>query len=237
MTKYDDYGLLIDYKYCTNCHSCEVACQEEKNLPSDLYGIRVFESKPTRKPDAPIDDAWAWTYLPMPTYLCDLCAERLDAGRKPMCVKHCLAACMEYGPMDELAAKAKDLGNRVAIFKPVGAKTIDIGTVGPEMLSGDSYDASAYRKVTGDTVSQEDQVGEFEDREYRQVLASDEISLQAFAALDIEDRIEFLQGEVARGLEPDDVLAELGIDATELAHYDCVFVGMQARYIPKKNTI
>ena len=42
MEKYADYGLLIDYKYCTNCRSCEVACQQEKGLASDQFGIREF---------------------------------------------------------------------------------------------------------------------------------------------------------------------------------------------------
>ena len=126
MARYDDYGLLIDYKYCTNCRSCEVACQQEKGLASDQFGIRVFESKAERKGDV-IDDAWDWAYVPMPTWRCDLCAERLDAGRKPMCVKHCLAACMQVGPMDELAERAKELGDKVVIFKPTGAKRVDIG--------------------------------------------------------------------------------------------------------------
>ena len=26
------YALIIDYKYCTGCHSCEMACKVEKNL-------------------------------------------------------------------------------------------------------------------------------------------------------------------------------------------------------------
>ena len=28
-----EYGLLIDYNYCTGCQSCEVACQQEHTHP------------------------------------------------------------------------------------------------------------------------------------------------------------------------------------------------------------
>ena len=237
MSNYNDYGLLIDYKYCTNCRSCEVACQMEKDLPSDEFGIQVFESKARRKSGGRIDDAWDWTYMPMPTYLCDLCAERMDEGKKPMCVKHCLAACMEVGLVEELAVRAQELGGKVVIFKPMGAKTIDIGTLGPEVLGAADYNPANYRREFDESLFVQDEGSDFENREYRIVLQPDEISIEAFAALALEDRIEFLQGEVVRGKTPDEVLAELGIDAPELAHYDCVFVGREAREIPKKNTI
>ena len=35
-----EYGLLIDYHYCTGCLSCEVACQQEHNHPAGKSGIR-----------------------------------------------------------------------------------------------------------------------------------------------------------------------------------------------------
>ena len=36
-------GILIDYYYCTGCHSCEVACQQEHNYPADVFGVTVSE--------------------------------------------------------------------------------------------------------------------------------------------------------------------------------------------------
>ena len=236
MEKYADYGLLIDYKYCTNCRSCEVACQQEKGLASDQFGIRVLESKAERKGDV-IDDAWDWAYVPMPTWRCDLCAERLDAGRKPMCVKHCLAACMQVGPMDELAERAKELGDKVVIFKPTGAKRVDIGTIGPERLTGAAYDPSDYRREYDETAVGDDLGNDWETREYRVVLQPDEISLPAFVALSVEDRVEFLQGEIVRGKTPEELLDELGLTMQELSNYDCVILGREVRAIPKKNTI
>ena len=28
-------AMLINYKYCTGCHSCEVSCRKEKGLSLD----------------------------------------------------------------------------------------------------------------------------------------------------------------------------------------------------------
>ncbi|MCI8468477.1 MAG: oxidoreductase, partial [Eggerthellaceae bacterium] len=38
------HALLIDYKYCTGCHSCEVACRQEKRIESqEEWGIKLAE--------------------------------------------------------------------------------------------------------------------------------------------------------------------------------------------------
>ena len=69
------YGLLIDYEWCTGCHTCE----------------------------------------------CDLCAERVGKGKVPTCVHHCQAKCIEYGPVDELAAKLAEKPKQ-SIFRPAETK-------------------------------------------------------------------------------------------------------------------
>ena len=33
------YGILIDYDYCTGCHTCEVACQQEHDYPVGTNGV------------------------------------------------------------------------------------------------------------------------------------------------------------------------------------------------------
>ena len=86
------YGLLIDYEYCTGCQSCEVACKEEHNFPVGKWGIRVL-------------DEGHWNKIPVPTDLCDLCAERLANNREPVCVHNCLGACMKFGTIEEMAAE------------------------------------------------------------------------------------------------------------------------------------
>ncbi|MBS7647018.1 MAG: oxidoreductase [Candidatus Bathyarchaeia archaeon] len=102
------YGLLIDYEYCTGCHTCEVACKQENNLPVGEWGIKVFEviqQLPSKK--------LYITYIPFPTELCNLCVERVKSGKLPACVKHCMANCMSFGPVDKLAEKLKEKPRQV----------------------------------------------------------------------------------------------------------------------------
>ena len=44
-----EYGLLIDYSWCTGCHSCEMACSVEHDIPIGQYGIRVDQFGPWEK--------------------------------------------------------------------------------------------------------------------------------------------------------------------------------------------
>ena len=95
------YGLLIDYEFCTNCGSCQVTCKEEHNYPVGKTGIKVMVDGPWK-----IDDVhYNFNTWPIVTDLCDLCADRVAAGKDPTCVHHCQAFCMEFGPIEELAAK------------------------------------------------------------------------------------------------------------------------------------
>ena len=98
MSKNCEYGLLIDYEYCTGCYACQVACDQEYQWPAGMGGIRVIEIEQK----LPNNRAYL-TYLPFPTELCILCAPRTREGLEPACVKHCLAACMKYGKIEELA--------------------------------------------------------------------------------------------------------------------------------------
>ena len=98
-----EYGLMIDYEYCSGCHACEVACKKEHDMPKGDFGIRVLQSGPHQTSDG----KWEFNYLPIPTHLCDLCADRIKMGKLPTCVHHCQAGVMVYGPVEELTAKAK----------------------------------------------------------------------------------------------------------------------------------
>jgi Fe-S-cluster-containing dehydrogenase component len=99
-----EYGLLIDYEYCTGCHTCEVACAQEHHWSAGMAGIKVIEV--VQK--LPNDKAYL-TYLPFPTELCILCAGRTKKGLEPACVQHCMAACMKYARIEELA---KEVGQK-----------------------------------------------------------------------------------------------------------------------------
>ena len=97
-SKANEYGILIDYEYCTNCHTCEVACKKVLDLPVGQYGIN-------------------WNKIPVPTDLCDLCAERTAEGRLPSCVHHCQSGIMYYGTLEELAAKLAEKPKMVLFSK------------------------------------------------------------------------------------------------------------------------
>lgn len=98
---HSNYGLLIDYEYCSGCHSCEVACKEEHGFPVGKGGIKVHQDGPWE-----IDGKHTnWNKIPVPTDLCDLCADRVAKGRKPTCMHHCLASVITFGPVEELAAE------------------------------------------------------------------------------------------------------------------------------------
>jgi Fe-S-cluster-containing dehydrogenase component len=109
------YGLMIDYEYCTGCHSCEVACRNELKLPIGKWGIKLLEEKPWLV-QAP--DKFEWNFIPVPTELCNLCGDRVAAGKKPACVHHCQAQCMEFGTIEELTEKMAAKGKKVMMYLP-----------------------------------------------------------------------------------------------------------------------
>jgi anaerobic dimethyl sulfoxide reductase subunit B (iron-sulfur subunit) len=114
-------GLLIDYEYCTNCGSCVVSCKEEHGYPVGQWGIKLHGDGPW-----PIDErSWNWNWYPLPTDLCDLCADRVAGGREPICAHHCLANIISYGPIEELAKKLADKPKQMLIvpgYKPKEAR-------------------------------------------------------------------------------------------------------------------
>lgn len=106
-------GLLIDYEYCTGCLSCEVACaQEFKRRAGETKGIKVFEFE-QRLPKG----KGYISYLPFPTELCVLCPHLTNVGERPACEKACMAACITYGPVKDLA-KEMEKKPKMSIWTP-----------------------------------------------------------------------------------------------------------------------
>jgi len=99
-TKQPEFGLLIDYEFCTGCHSCELACSQEYNHKPGIRGIKVFEVEQTLP-----NGREYLTYFPFPTESCILCPHLTGEGLDPACVKHCMAACMKYGKIEDLAGE------------------------------------------------------------------------------------------------------------------------------------
>lgn len=108
-------ALLINYRYCTGCHTCEVACQMEHNLPTDQWGIKLA----TVGPWEIRTDVYEFDNVPIPTDQCNLCAERTANGKEPTCVKHCWSKVIKYGTVEELAPLME--GNpKMVLFTPQG---------------------------------------------------------------------------------------------------------------------
>ena len=107
------FGLLIDYEFCTGCHTCEIACKQEHSLPEGQWGIKIIQSGPMQY--AP--DKWTFDYIPVPTDLCDLCRDRVKGGLQPACVKHCQSGVMKYGTTKELS-EYMELKSKTVLFAP-----------------------------------------------------------------------------------------------------------------------
>jgi Fe-S-cluster-containing dehydrogenase component len=105
--------MLIDYKYCTGCHACELTCRNEHEIPLDQWGIKLAEMGPVQ-----LNGKWMWNYVPVPSDLCDLCADRVAEGKKAPCEVHCLGACIEIVPIADVSAKIAEKGDTVSVFVP-----------------------------------------------------------------------------------------------------------------------
>ena len=74
--------VIVDKEVCLGrdqCGACREACP---------YGVPQFGSEPDAKMQK-----------------CDLCAERWDEEKKPICVEACPMRALDAGPMDELRSK------------------------------------------------------------------------------------------------------------------------------------
>jgi Fe-S-cluster-containing dehydrogenase component len=108
-------GILINYEYCTGCHSCEVACKKHLDLPAGEFGIKLTETGPYEYSGKTGKERFEWTWLPVITKACDMCEDRVEKGKFPSCVQTCQAWCMYYGEVEDLAKKM-DGESRCALF-------------------------------------------------------------------------------------------------------------------------
>lgn len=103
------YGLLVNYKFCSGCHTCELACQQENRFQPDQFGIEVNSIGPF-----PVGKKWQYDYYVTPTDYCTGCKDRVAKGKLPSCVHHCQAGVLETGPIDELVKKMTH--DKMALF-------------------------------------------------------------------------------------------------------------------------
>lgn len=105
---------MIDYEFCTGCHTCEVACRKALGLESGQFGIHILKDGPRQIEGT---KKWELNFLPVPTSLCDLCAEREAKGMDASCAHHCPTHCLVVDDVEKLAAEVGKKANR-ALFVP-----------------------------------------------------------------------------------------------------------------------
>ena len=112
-------GILINYEYCTGCHSCEVACRNELGLTKGEFGIKVTEIGPYKyHTNINAKTNYEWVYNPTITKACNMCAPRVEEGKMPSCIQACQAWCMYYDDVEELVKKM-DGKTRWALYTTV----------------------------------------------------------------------------------------------------------------------
>jgi Fe-S-cluster-containing dehydrogenase component len=106
-------GLLIDYEFCTDCKTCVMACKVEHDFVRGQNGLVLAEAGPWKLTSG----KWQNSIIPIPTDLCDLCEDRVNAGKEPTCVHHCQSLVMKFGPVEELV---KDMAGKpkLVLFAP-----------------------------------------------------------------------------------------------------------------------
>lgn len=105
------YAMIINYEYCTGCHTCEIACRQERGLPVEEWGVKLAEMGPKR-----IQGEWNWDYVPIRSSVCNYCEERLAEGKKAACEHHCLAQCIRVVPVGKVAEVMVAQEGKVAVF-------------------------------------------------------------------------------------------------------------------------
>ena len=105
-------ALLIDYGFCSGCHSCELACRMEHSLTLEEWGIKLLEDGPRKNRD----NSMYWDYVPHITDLCDGCAERTVKGLMPLCVQTCQGKVMYYGTLSEMSETMAKIGKKAMMY-------------------------------------------------------------------------------------------------------------------------
>lgn len=113
------FRALVDYKYCSGCHSCEVACKNELGLPVGKFGIRVLENKPQKVGRRSGERVGLGLRARTHGTVQPLRAPRARR-QEAVCVKHCQSFCMSYGTLEEmqqLAGRGRPQGRHLSALE------------------------------------------------------------------------------------------------------------------------
>lgn len=107
----EKFGILVDWDWCTGCHTCEVACQMEHGFPVGQTGVKIVQIGPWEYGD----EKWQFDYAPIFTDQCNLCSERRALGKEPTCVQHCQSQCLKFGPLESLEPDLADHAKQMLV--------------------------------------------------------------------------------------------------------------------------
>ena len=103
-------GILVDYYYCSGCHTCEIACAVSHELPNDQAGVVLTHVGPWEASDG----TWVEDYIPHFTNNCNLCQNGESAhDGMPMCAHHCQSQCITFGDIAKLSEELAKKPNQV----------------------------------------------------------------------------------------------------------------------------
>lgn len=103
-------AILVDYYYCSGCHSCEIACAVSHNLPNDQAGVVLTHVGPFEASDG----TWVEDFIPHFTKNCNLCQDGEAAhDGVPMCAHHCQSNGIVIGGVEELARQFAEKPHQV----------------------------------------------------------------------------------------------------------------------------
>ena len=113
-------AISVDYliRPCYHCENppCVEACPAEAIVKIQYNGIVTVDTNACLgmqqcglcKEACPYDAPQFGSEQQAPLQKCDLCLERLEQGKKPICVEACLMRALDVGPLDELREKYGD---------------------------------------------------------------------------------------------------------------------------------
>lgn len=95
-----DTAMLVRVDYCIGCQACQIACQDQNNLPVEEVWLEAVRKKPKM-----IEGVLRMTHAIYPEIdKCAECLERLN-GVEPICVSNCSLDCLFVGSVDAMKQK------------------------------------------------------------------------------------------------------------------------------------
>jgi len=107
-----DNLVVVDQEQCIGCHSCVVACPYQvRYVPENDRGY--YGDKKT-----PYEEVAYKKWEAGTAQKCNLCAPRLDAGRKPACIEACPTRALRIGDLNDPNSEVSKLIAERKHFQP-----------------------------------------------------------------------------------------------------------------------